>query len=58
MCDLLSDVHGHICDECFEELVSLGVKTDVKVFMGTDKKPRQNKGATRNYFEQIFSDGC
>lgn len=54
MCDRLSGEHGYICHECFEELVSLGVQTDINVFLDSPKK-NANKDAARAYFETIFS---
>lgn len=35
MCDRYSSKYGYICDECFEELVSLGVNADIEEFMNT-----------------------
>ena len=35
MCTRLSDEHGYLCDECFEELVQLGYTTDVAEFMAS-----------------------
>lgn len=56
MCDRLSNKYGYICDECFDELVSLGVTTNVEEFMALEKKERHEKEA-RGYFESVFSDG-
>ncbi len=33
MCDRLSDKHGYICHECFEELVNTGPETNIASFM-------------------------
>lgn len=54
MCDRCSSEYGHICHECFEELVSLGVKADIELFLDTPKKNRALAGASRAYFETIF----
>jgi hypothetical protein len=53
MCDRLSHKHGYICHECFEELVALGVKTDIDEFLDSPRKDA-NKDAARAYFETIF----
>lgn len=54
MCDRLSDAYGYICYECFDELVKLGVKTDIKEFMQSEKKAETNEAANRAYFDLIF----
>ena len=38
MCDRVSEKHGYICDECFEELVATGIDTNIETFMGTYTK--------------------
>ena len=55
MCDRYSATYGYICNECFEELVSKGVATNVTEFMHSDK-PEIELDATRKYFETIFPD--
>ena len=42
-----------ICDECFEELCSKGVSTDVEEFMNSEPS-RDLMGATRNFFDTVF----
>lgn len=58
MCDRYSYKHGYICNECFEELVSLGVRTSVSEFMNSLKTGAdiQLPQATRNYFEEVFPE--
>jgi len=41
MCDRLSDRYGYICDECFEELVQLGVAKNVHEFMYSRKEEKE-----------------
>jgi len=53
MCDRLSYEHGYICHECFEELVGLGVRTDIVAFLNSPKR-NSNVEAARAYFETIF----
>jgi len=40
MCDRYSYTHGYICDECFDELVNLGLTADISVFMDSDRTDR------------------
>jgi hypothetical protein len=56
MCDRLSYIHGYICDECFEELVHKGVRTNIAEFMATNKKQveRDLPQITHEYFEEVF----
>ena len=35
MCDRYSTKYGYICDECFEELVRLGIHANIQEFMNT-----------------------
>jgi hypothetical protein len=37
MCDRCSSIHGYICNECFDELVGLGIHVDSYDFMDTPK---------------------
>lgn len=48
-----SDIYGYICDDCFEELVSLGPMADVEKFMATCKKAL-NLDAARARFDVEF----
>lgn len=34
-----SRIHGYICDECFDELVLLGIGTNVSRFLASPKEP-------------------
>ncbi len=38
ICDLNSDKHGNICEDCFDELVLTGSDTDISAFMETEKQ--------------------
>jgi len=54
LCDRYSKEYGYICDECFEELVSLGA-VDVSTFMQIPKGITfWNVPASREYFSSIF----
>lgn len=55
MCDRLSSEHGYICNDCFEELVLLGVQTNITEFMESHKTKSQEKHS-RAYFEAVFPD--
>jgi hypothetical protein len=37
MCNRFSHKHGHICDDCYEELVEHGPETSVEKFMALNK---------------------
>jgi hypothetical protein len=54
MCDRLADIHGYLCDECFEELVALGHPVNLDHFMRTPKKPIIDQAAARAYYNAIF----
>ena len=55
MCSRISHIfNAYICDECFEELVKLGVKTDIHQFLESPKLDVDDEEATRLYFETIF----
>ena len=54
MCRYYSVVHGYLCEDCFEELVSSGYKTDVTNFMSDYRKI--DKVDARIVFIQIFTD--
>lgn len=41
MCDRLNPTFGYICNDCFNELVSLGLNVNVHEFMNT-RKPEIN----------------
>lgn len=52
MCDRYSHKYGYLCDECFEELIALGVRCNIKDFMNTKKEPNQLDA--RNRLEEEF----
>lgn len=54
MCDRYSYTYGYICNECFSELVSRGVQTDVGEFMDTKKSNMNEPQATVSYFDTVF----
>ena len=56
MCDYCSSTYGYLCEECFEELVRLGVRENIYVFMRTAKSwnGEFTEDQTRKYFESIF----
>ena len=53
MCDRYSSVHGYICYDCFEELVSKGLEVNISKFMGSEKRSI-NLEASRARFEVEF----
>jgi len=53
MCRRFSAAFGYICDDCFEELVGLGVKVDVAGFMGSE--PLLDSGPAKAYFDELFT---
>lgn len=54
MCDRLSHEYGYICDDCFDELVSLGLGADISEFMQSDKTDVQKYFDAEDYFHSIF----
>ena len=55
LCDRFSPKHGYICDPCFEELINLGVSTNVDVFMSSKKPmPNHNLDLAAIYFDGLF----
>ncbi len=56
MCDRLSNTHGYICYDCFEELVSKGPTADVEDFM-CSKKLNINEESARARFVIEFPMG-
>jgi hypothetical protein len=57
MCDRYGSGYGYICDECFEELLSLGVGADIAAFMVTDVNRGRDPDAVYAYFNAIFQLG-
>jgi hypothetical protein len=58
MCDKHSYEYGYICYECFEELVDLGINTDVEDFMNSTKRTliKRDKDYALEFFSEIFPD--
>lgn len=58
MCTRYSSKHGYICNECFEELIDMGVEANIKWFMSTPKKNHLHgmEEVARNRFEIEFPD--
>lgn len=54
MCDRLSQEHGYICDECFDELVASGPTTDVSEFMESERKAGNNREEAEARYEIVF----
>jgi len=54
MCSRYATGLGYLCADCFKELVSLGVGTDIRAFMSTSIRPNRDATADRAYFECIF----
>jgi len=55
MCDRLSYQYGYLCEDCFQELVNLGVGTNIEWFM--DSRPNYaRQESTLAYFDCIFSE--
>lgn len=53
MCTRLSHKYGYICDDCFEELIKLGILTDIDMFLKTEPdNPFMDLNIT--YFDSIF----
>jgi hypothetical protein len=56
MCDRYSHKYGYICNDCFEQLVRLGVGTDLDEYMGGDYKVMVDEDQSERYFSKIFED--
>ena len=55
MCDRYSSTYGYICNECFDELMILGVDTNVEDFMNTHKQTvRKQINDTYNLYNTLF----
>lgn len=52
MCDRYSKEYGHICDECFDELVKSGPMTKIDLFMRSSKKEVNNLAYNR--YNEVF----
>ena len=49
MCDKLSDIHGYICNECYEALINSGPETNVAAFMNTEPAINNRDEAKARY---------
>ena len=58
MCDRYSYEYGYICDDCFTELVSLGVETNIDFFMESTKIDinEDNEDMAFIRFDRVFSN--
>lgn len=54
MCDRYSSEHGYLCNDCFEELVSLGAEANIADFMNTRPKGERGKEAAEARFAVEF----
>jgi len=54
MCNRYSHTYGYICNECFEELVSLGPFVDIHSFMDSEQKYLISEQEVRAIYESIF----
>lgn len=54
MCDRYSPEFGHICHECFNELVALGPQTLIPTFMDSVKPKGDMLAASHAYYNAIF----
>jgi len=53
MCDNYSRKYGYLCNDCLRELISKGIKQDIREFMESDKE-EVNEKASFAYFSEIF----
>jgi len=58
MCDRYHYEYGYICDECFDELVNLGIQQEVADFMNSEKdySRQQSTDVDYEHFNDIFTD--
>ena len=56
MCRRYSDKYGYVCQECFNELVSLGPENiRISEFMETEKS-KVSSEASEVYYNEIFTE--
>jgi len=55
MCSKVSNEHGYICDECFDELVRTGAETNIRAFMQSEKTNACIEEAEARY-KHVFRD--
>lgn len=57
LCDRYSARYGYICDDCFDELMSMGVNTNVDEFMHSEKPDLGKRNeSVYDHFAYIFPD--
>lgn len=49
MCVRYSEKHGYLCNDCFDELVNSGSKTDISSFMNSERDEEKWYGAYEKY---------
>ena len=55
MCDRYSSEYGYICNDCFDELVSLGSDMNIDLFMSLPKSNEPTAEADPfSYYDKIF----
>ena len=57
MCDRHSYEYGYICNECYDELVELGLGVDIEEFMNTPKETTNSMitETAEKLYDSIFS---
>lgn len=53
MCDNYSYQYDYICNSCLDELISMGVDTDIEEFLRSRNSYKQENKA-EDYFREIF----
>ena len=56
MCNRHSHTYGYICNDCFNELVSLGVRVDISEFMDSPASGGNERDFAEAYFNEVFPD--
>ena len=54
MCNRLSQEHGYICDECYEELVASGPTTNIADFLTGYKPSASSEKEARARYNAAF----
>jgi hypothetical protein len=55
LCSRLSQKHGYICHECFQELVATGPTTDIETFLNTRKLTDDELAQAKARYEAAFT---
>ena len=57
MCDRMSHEYGYICNDCFTELISTGLCTNIEAFMNSSRSSCNEVGAEFVYsrYNAVFS---